>query len=143
MVNAYIDNLESVRQSVPEWVQIGLRLVLIVLVAKPALSKVVTYVHSVTFFDAIGLPAPAAMVIVAGLIEIGAVALLLVGTGERLAAIALIPVMLVAILYVGPDWKNFSVLLGALGLLILTTDFDAIWHLVARRRGYLTLTRSG
>lgn len=132
MENAYVDRIESIRQSVPEWVHIGLRFVLVALVAKPALSKVVTYGGSVSFFDAIGMPAPAVMVIVAGLIEVGAVVFLLVGVGERLAAVSLIPVMLVAILYVGPDWKNLSVLLGAMGLLVLVTDFDAIWHSVNR-----------
>ncbi|RDZ39583.1 DoxX family protein [Haloferax sp. Atlit-10N] len=135
MERTFVDCIESVRQSVPEWVPTGLRLVLIALVAKPALSKVVTYGSSVSFFDAIGMPAPALMVVVAGLIEVGAVALLLIGVGERIAAISLIPVMLVAILYVGPDWKNLSVLLGAMGLIVLMTDFDAIWHPIDRRLG--------
>lgn len=135
MERAYVDRIESIRQSVPEWVHIGLRLVLVALVAKPALSKVVTFGSSVSFFDAIGMPAPALMVIVAGFIEVGAVVLLLVGVGERLAAASLVPVMLVAILYVGPDWKNLSVLLGAMGLLVLVTDFDTIWHPVDHRLG--------
>lgn len=135
MERAYVDRIESIRQSVPEWVHIGLRLMLVVLVAKPALSKVVTYGSSVSFFDVIGMPAPVVMVILAGLIEVGAVALLLVGVGERLAAVVLIPVMLVAILYAGPDWKNLSVLLGPMGLLVLETDFDAIWRPVDRRVG--------
>lgn len=135
MERAYVDRIELIRQSIPEWVHIGLRLVLVALVAKPALSKVVTFGSSVSFFSAIGIPAPALMVIVAGFIEVGAVVLLLVGVGERLAAASLVPVMLVAILYVGPDWKNLSVLLGAMGLLVLVTDFDTIWHPVDRRLG--------
>ncbi|MDS0296687.1 DoxX family protein [Halogeometricum luteum] len=135
MERPYVDRIESVRQSVPEWVHTGLRLVLIALVAKPALSKVVTYGSSVSFFEAIGISAPAAMVIVSGLIEVGAVVLLFIGIGERLAAVSLIPVMLVAILYVGPDWKNLSVLFGAMGLLVLVTDFDAVWHPIDRRLG--------
>lgn len=135
MQRTSVDRIESVRQSVPEWIHIVLRFVLVALVAKPALSKVVTYGSSVSFFDAIGIPAPAVMVIVAGVVEVGAVALLLIGVGERLAAVSLIPVVLVAILYVGPDWKNLSVLLGAMGLLVLETDFDAIWYSVARRLG--------
>lgn len=52
--------------------------------------------------------------------------LLLVGVGERLAAISLIPVMVVAILYAGLDWKNVSVLVGAMGLLVLETDVDTL-----------------
>jgi uncharacterized membrane protein YphA (DoxX/SURF4 family) len=135
MERVSVDRIESIWQSVPEWVHFGVRLVLVALVAKPALSKVLTYGGSVSFFDTIGMPAPAVMVIVAGLIEVGAVALLLVGIRERLAALSLIPVMLIAILYVGSDWKNLSVLLSAMVLLVLETDFAAIWHSVARRVG--------
>jgi uncharacterized membrane protein YphA (DoxX/SURF4 family) len=96
------------------------------LVAKPALSKFLTYGNSVAFFDAIGMPAPTLMVVVVGVIEVGAVVLLLIGVGERLAALSLIPVMLVAMLYVGPDWKNLSVLLGSLAILGLGTDSDSV-----------------
>lgn len=135
MGDAYADRIQSLRQLAPTWIHRSLRLVLIILVAKPALSKVVTYGSSVAFFDAIGMPAPAAMVIIAGIIEVGAVILLLIGVGERLAAIALIPVMLVAILYVGPDWKNLSVLVGALALLFLETDFDTFWQPVEQLLG--------
>lgn len=135
MGSAHVDRTASVRQSVPERVHTGLRILLVALVAKPALSKVVTYGGSVSFFDAIGMPAPAVTVVLAGFVEVGAVALLLVGVGERLAAVSLIPVMLVAMLYVGPDWRNLGVLLGATGLLVLETDFDAVRHLVDRRPG--------
>ena len=135
MEDASVDRIQALRQAISEWVHIGLRLVLIALVAKPALSKFVTHENSVTFFDAIGMPAPQLMVIIAGIIEVGAVFLLLVGVGERLAAASLIPVMLVAILYVGPDWKNLSVLFGALALLVLHTEVDAVWRPADRLRG--------
>lgn len=135
MEEASIDRIQSLQQSVPEWIHIGLRLVLIALVAKPALSKVVTYGSSVAFFDVIGVPTPAVMVIIAGFIEVGAIVLLLVGVGERLAAASLIPVMLVAILYVGLDWKNLSVLVGALVIFVLETDFNTIWQPADRLLG--------
>ena len=135
MGDAYVDSIPSVPRSVVEWVHLGLRLALVVLVAEPALSKVVTYGKSVAFFDAIGIPAPSLMVVVAGLVEVGAIALLLVGIGERLAAVSLIPVMLVAILYVGPDWKNLSVLVGAMGILVWETDFDSVWQPAVRLLG--------
>lgn len=125
MEGTYLDQVQSFQQFVPKWVHFGLRLVLIALVAKPALSKVVTYDSSVAFFNAIGMPVPAVMVILAGFLEIGAVILLLAGVGKRLAAVLLIPVMLVAILYVGSDWKNLSVLVGAVGILVLETNFDS------------------
>ncbi|MFC6763862.1 DoxX family protein [Natrinema soli] len=135
MEDASVDRIQSLQQSTPEWVHIGLRLVLVALVAKPALSKFVTHGNSVSFFDAIGMPAPQLMVILAGIIEVGAVLLLLAGVGERLAAVSLIPVMLVAILYVGPDWKNLSVLFGAFAFLVLTTDVDAVRQPVDRLLG--------
>ncbi|AHZ21533.1 DoxX family protein [Haloferax mediterranei ATCC 33500] len=119
MEDTYGARVGSVRQSTLDWALTGLRLVLAALVAKPALSKFITHGTSVAFFDAIGMPAPTLMVIVAGFIEVGAVVLLLAGVGERLAAFSLIPVMLVAVLYVGPDWKNLSVLVGSLVLLLL------------------------
>ncbi|RBI59727.1 DoxX family protein [halophilic archaeon] len=135
MGDASVDRIQSMQQSVPGWIHVGLRLFLVALVGKPALSKVVTYGNSVAFFDAIGMPASALLVIIAGLVEVGAVVLLLVGIGERLAAVSLIPVMLVAILYVGPDWKNLIVLIGAVSLLVLKTDFDIVWWPVDRLLG--------
>lgn len=112
-------------QSTPDWVMVGLRLMVAALVAKPALSKFLTYGNSVAFFDAIGMPAPTLMVVVAGVVEVGAVVLLLLGVGERLAAMSLVPVMLIAILYVGPDWKNLSVLVGALAITVIGTNADS------------------
>ena len=126
MEATYTDRVRSIRRSIPDGALLGLRLVVTALVAKPALSKFLTYGSSVAFFDAIGMPAPAAMVVVAGVIELGAVALLLVGTGERFAALSLIPVILVAILYVGPDWKNVGVLFGSLAVLVLGADSTPI-----------------
>lgn len=126
MEDAYTARVRSIRQSTPDWARVGLRLVVAALVAKPALSKFLTYGNSVAFFDAIGMPAPTLMVVVAGVIEVGAVILLLVGVGDRFAALSLIPVMLVAMLYVGPDWKNLSVLAGSLAIMILGTDSDSL-----------------
>ncbi|ADB62871.1 DoxX family protein (plasmid) [Haloterrigena turkmenica DSM 5511] len=135
MEDTSVDRIQSLQQLIPEWIHSGLRLVLVALVAKPALSKFVTHENSVSFFDAVGIPSPQLMVIIAGIIEVGAVFLLLAGVGERLAAVSLILVMLVAILYVGPDWKNLSVLFGALTLLVLKTDMDAVWQPANRLLG--------
>lgn len=99
---------------------VAVRLTVAILVAKPAFSKVLTYESSVSLFSSLGIPFPALMVLVAGVVEVVAVSLLLVGVGYRVAALALIPVMLVAIVYAGPDWKNLAVLLGALSILALT-----------------------
>lgn len=135
MEDAYPNRVRVIREATPKWILGGLRLVVAALVAKPALSKFLTYGNSVAFFDAIGMPAPALMVVVAGVIELGAVGLLLVGVGKRLAALSLIPVMLVAMLHVGPDWKNLSVLVGALAIVALETDADSLWQVARARLG--------
>lgn len=132
MVNERVDSVPLIRQWSSDWLLVGLRLVLVALVAKPAVSKFVTYGDSVSFFDAVGMPAPAVLVIVAGLIEVAACILLLVGTGERLAALALVPVMIVAILYVGPDWKNLAVLVGSTILSIGGAGPESPWKRVNR-----------
>lgn len=108
------------RAALLDAVHLGLRLTVAFLVAKPALSKVLTYGNSVTFFASLGIPYPGAMVLAAGVVEVVAVVLLVAGEGERLAALALLPVMLAAIAYSGLDWKNLSVLLGALAILALS-----------------------
>ncbi|WP_254524731.1 DoxX family protein [Natrinema caseinilyticum] len=126
MDDTYTDRVQTIRRSIPGWVLVCLRLLLAALVARPALSKFLTYGSSVAFFDAYGIPAPTVMVVVAGIVEVGAVVLLLVGVKERLAAVSLVPVMLVAIVYVGPDWKNLGVLIGALAVLIVERDPDSL-----------------
>lgn len=128
MVEDYGDRILSIRRATPDLLLTGLRLVLVVLVAKPALSKVVTYEGSVAFFDALGLPVPVVLVIVAGFIEVVAGVLLLFGIGGRVAAASLIPVMLVAMAYVGPDWKNVSVLVGSIVIVLLGTGSYSVWQ---------------
>lgn len=116
-------------------VHLGLRLLVAFLVAKPALSKVLTYGNSVAFFASLGIPYPATMVLIAGLLEVLAVVLLVAGVGERVAALSLVPVMLVAIAYSGLDWKNLSVLLGALAILTLSVRSSSPWDVRDLTRG--------
>ncbi|SEP28488.1 DoxX protein [Halogranum amylolyticum] len=123
-----IESVRSVRRSPPDWLLTGVRVVLVALVAKPAVSKFLTYGNSVAFFDAIGMPFPGLMVVIAGFIEVGAVVLLLVGVKVRLAALSLIPVMLVAMLHVGPDWKNLGVLFGAVLLTAFSPSLSSFWQ---------------
>nr|WP_256566676.1 DoxX family protein [Natrinema gelatinilyticum] len=85
--------------------------------AKPTLSKFVTYRRLVSVFDAIGMPAPKLIVIFAEYIEAVAVVLLLVGIRTWFAVLSLILVMLVAIFYAGPDWKNIAVLVCCVAFL--------------------------
>ncbi|WP_435158919.1 DoxX family protein [Haladaptatus sp. DFWS20] len=135
MVERRADSIWSLNQLTPAWVLTGLRLILVALVAKPALSKFITYSNSVAFFDAYGIPMPAVMVIVAGLLEVTAVVMLLFGIGGQIAALLLISVMLVAILYIGPDWKNLIVLAGSIVILVLGTGSYSLWQPTDRLLG--------
>lgn len=108
-------------------VHLCLRLFVAFLVAEPALSKVLSYGSSVTFLASLGVPYPAVAVLVAGGIEVVAVVLLVLGVGERVAAAALLPVMLVAMAYSGLDWKNLAVLVGALAILALSVREGRPW----------------
>jgi uncharacterized membrane protein YphA (DoxX/SURF4 family) len=102
-----------------------LRLVLRVgiagLLLGPGVSKFLTYQQSVQFFERLALPAPELLVPIVGGIELGAAALVLVDRAPRLAAVLVIPVMLVAIGTAGPSWQKLGVLTATLGLLGVAT----------------------
>lgn len=135
MVQTVSRTLVSVTQVIPDWVRLLLRLLVAAVVAEPALSKFLTHESSVAFFSRIGIPFPKAMVLIAGSIQITAVVLLVLGIGEDLAALSLIPVILVAIVYVGPDWKNLAVLGGSLTIILLHTRADSPLTWLDLRRG--------
>lgn len=119
MVQTFDLSRPSAKRSIAEWTRLALRVAVAALVAGPAVSKFLTHGRSVEFFAGLGLPAPAVMVLLAGVVEVAAVALLVLGVGDDLAALSLVPVMVVAVAAVGPDWKNLAVLGGALAILAL------------------------
>lgn len=88
----------------------------------PGLSKFLTYETSVAFFTQLGLPAPELLVPVVGAVEVTSVVLLLVDTWTRVAALSLLPVMLVAAATAGVTWQNVGVAAAALVLLATRTD---------------------
>lgn len=107
---------------VPTWLPTMLRVAVVGLVARPAASKFLSRSASVAFFTRLGVPNPELMVLVSGVVEVAAVALVLFGVAERLAAASLIPVMVVAIVYAGPSVSNVGVLLACVGLLAVGSD---------------------
>lgn len=118
-----------------DWMLPILRLSLVGLLAKPALSKFLTYRSSVAFFDSFGIPFPEAMVLVAGVVEVGAGLLLLFDVRPRLAAVSLLPVMTVAIAYVGVDWKNSLFMLGSLVVAVSGTSEDEVEEMYGKLFG--------
>ena len=74
------------------------------------MSTFLTYQQSVQFFERLALPAPDLLVPIVGGVELGAAAVVLVDRAPRLAAILVIPVILVAIGTAGQSWQNLGVL---------------------------------
>jgi putative oxidoreductase len=94
-----------------------LRIGIAALVVVPGASKFITYGTSVRFFESLGLLAPAVLVPVVGGIEIVAVGLLLLDRFSWLAALLMLPIMIVAASTAGPTWQNLGVLAGAVVLI--------------------------
>lgn len=110
---------------VPAWSPTVLRYVVIGLVAPPALGKFLTYHNSVALFATLGIPAPDVTVLLVGVVELGAVVLLLVDERRAGVALLLVPVMLVAIWTAG-EWQAVAVLVALAGLLAIDLDVLAV-----------------
>jgi uncharacterized membrane protein YphA (DoxX/SURF4 family) len=118
---------ESANRAAPDWTYDALRIGIAAVVVVPGASKFLTYGQSVAFFRALSIPEPAVLVIVVGIIEVGAAGLLFVDRWTPVAALALLPVVIVAALTAGPTWQNVGVFLGASGLgLVLTESGETI-----------------
>jgi uncharacterized membrane protein YphA (DoxX/SURF4 family) len=94
------------------------------LVVVPGGAKFLSYETSVAMFTRLDIPAPAAMVVVVGVIELAAAALLLADRGVRVAAASLLAVVLVAALTAGPTWQNVGTA-GACLVLLATESATA------------------
>jgi len=105
-----------------------LRIGIAALVLVPGASKFITYGTSVQFFGSLGLPVPAVLVPVVGGIELVAAGLLLLDRVSWLAALLIIPIMVVAASTAGPTWQNLGVLAGAVVLIGL--DIQEVTRLV-------------
>lgn len=101
---------------VPEWSPSVLRYGVVGLVAPPGLGKFLAYGDSVAFFTALGIPAPRVAVLLVGVVELGTVALLALDEWRRVATLALLPVMIVAVWTVG-EWQALAVLGAVIALL--------------------------
>ncbi len=101
------------------------------LVAGPATAKFTSYGQMVEGFGGMGVPAPALMVLVVGIVEIVAVAAAVLGLG-RLPFVALTGSMLVAIILGGPAPNALAALVAALGLAVLGTGALSLWQPEAR-----------
>jgi putative oxidoreductase len=105
-----------------------LRIGIAALVLVPGASKFITYGTSVQFFESLGLPVPAVLVPAVGGIELVVAGLLLLDRFSWLAALLIVPIMVVAASTAGPTWQNLGVLAGAVVLIGL--DIQEVTRLV-------------
>lgn len=111
--------------TVPDWAPAALRFGIAGLVAPPGIGKFLTYGTSVAFFTSLGIPAARTTVAIVGVVELSAVALLVLDEARWLAAASLVPVMLVA-LWAAGEWQAAAVLAAAVALLAVETDLVAV-----------------
>ncbi|MFC6991777.1 DoxX family protein [Haladaptatus sp. GCM10025707] len=112
-----------------ELAPLPVRAILVGVLTMPAVSKFLDFGGSAEFFESLGLPVPAALVLVVGVVEVAAVVMIAFGIAGRLAAISLLPVMLIAMAIAGPGWKNVVVLLCAIVLFVMGTGAYSLYRL--------------
>jgi uncharacterized membrane protein YphA (DoxX/SURF4 family) len=110
------------------WLPLLTRVITVLGLAGPALEKFLNYGGQVEFFTRLGIPLPGIMVILSGVTEMVALVLIASGTLGRLAALALIGNMLVAIMTAGLNLLSGAVTLGAAGVAMLGTGRYSLWQ---------------
>lgn len=101
------------------WIPVVLRAVAGVAVGPAGLMKLLAYDTQVARFIALGVPAPEAMVVLVGVVELVAALGLAVGFASRVAAVVAVQVMLAAIVFAGVAPSNAIVLAICLGIVVL------------------------
>ena len=110
---------------------IPLRILVVALVAQPAIMKFTSYGWAVEGFTGMGILAPGLMVFVSGVVELLAVVAAVLGLG-RLPFVALTGNMVVALIAGGIALNAIAALVAAVGLAVLGTGAFSLWHPEAR-----------
>jgi len=103
-----------------------LRIGIAALLLGPGVGKFLAYGQPVQFFETLGLPVPAVLVLVVGTVEISIAALLFLDRVPRAAAVTVVPVVIVAAVTAGPTWQNPGVLIAAVVRIGIDTKSDGI-----------------
>jgi uncharacterized membrane protein YphA (DoxX/SURF4 family) len=103
-----------------------LRIGIAAVLLAPGVSKFLTYGRSVQFFETLGLPAPAVLVLAVGAVEIGIAVFLVLDRAPRAAAVTVVPVMIVAAVTAGPTWQKLWMLIPVVVLIGIDTKPDGI-----------------
>jgi uncharacterized membrane protein YphA (DoxX/SURF4 family) len=112
---------------VREWLPVGLRLVVAVVVGPAGVLKFLDYGSEVAAFTSYGVPAAEWVVPVVGVVELVAAAAIALGVACRFAALALVPVMVAAMALYAVVPSNAVALVGCVGVVALGAGKFAVW----------------
>jgi len=104
-----------------EWGPLLFRGLVAALLVPAGATKLLNYGSSASQFAELGIPVAGAMVLFVGVVELVGGALVGVGVAGRLSAVAILPIMVVAIALTGPNVSSVAVLLGSLGIAVAGT----------------------
>jgi len=110
-----------------EWLPVGLRSVVALVVAPAGALKYLDYGSEVAAFASYGVPATELVVPAVAVVELVAAIAIALGIAPRIAALALIPVMVAAMVLYAVVPSNSVVLLGCVGILALGPGKFAVW----------------
>lgn len=117
----------AVPDDVSQWLPVVLRGVLAAALLPAALEKFVDYGPQAIMFAELGVPAADVTVLLVGVVELATALALAFGIASRVAALTVVPVMLVAIALVGVVPSNAVVLLASLGVVAVGPGRYAAW----------------
>lgn len=101
------------------WLPVGLRALAVVMLLPAGAMKFLQYGARVAFFTHLGIPAASTMVVVVGVVELAAAVAFALGAASRLAALAVVPVMVTAMAVHAVAPSNVAVVLASVGIVAL------------------------
>ncbi|MDS0258035.1 DoxX family protein [Haloarcula sp. S1CR25-12] len=104
-----------------EWGPLLFRGIVAVLLVPAGATKLLNYGSSASQFAELGIPVAGVMVLFVGVVELLGGALVGMGVAGRLSAVAVLPIMVVAIALTGPHVSSVAVVLGCLGIAVAGT----------------------
>lgn len=103
------------------------RITVVGITTYPALRRFVQYPERVAQFEVWGLPWPESAALVAGSVQILALATIALGLGGRVGASAMSVVMVVAMSTAGPNPLNGAVFVSSLVIVLRGTGRYSVW----------------
>lgn len=112
---------------VTQWLPVGLRAVAAVVLLPAGLVKIVRYGPQAARFAELGVPSPAATLVVVAVVELVTALALVFGAASRLAALVVVTLMVGTVAFVGVVPSNSVLLLASCGIVALGPGNYAVW----------------